>query len=398
MSKVQDKFFEKKKPWSEIKDDILGEYLLPYMSKILKTNKPIHYVDCFAGKGMFNDGKAGSPIIALNAIEIALRRTTAKYPDLRTYFIERDYGQDLRKNLTGRSYTQIINGSYEQNIDSLLRTFGNDNVFLYLDPYGIKYLDMYRFFDLKNSDFSSIECLINFNSFGFFRVACSILKVNYLEGDSDDVYDYDLYYYFKKSATEKLLNDIAGGDYWKDIIFNYKDGLISGPEAENLISEKYRQILHGSYPYVLDLPIRLKENQITKYRLIHLTTHEKGCLLMAGTILKQQEQLTLLQRKGQMALFKDCFEQGKNEPAKSKMLLLDQIHDLDEKERIDVVFAKFYTKNGLHCHPKTLRTFISELEENHQIRVIWEPSETIPGKPKTNLTESNGSKVWLYRN
>lgn len=72
MAKKNDDFFVEKKPWSEVKDQLLGCYLKPYVAKILHTHKPLVYVDCFAGKGKFDDGKQGSPLIALEIMEQGL--------------------------------------------------------------------------------------------------------------------------------------------------------------------------------------------------------------------------------------------------------------------------------------------------------------------------------------
>ena len=63
MSKDNRDFFKEKKDWSEIKDTLLGAYLKPYFQKVLMTKRPIFYVDCFSGKGRFDDGKPGSPVI-----------------------------------------------------------------------------------------------------------------------------------------------------------------------------------------------------------------------------------------------------------------------------------------------------------------------------------------------
>lgn len=50
MSKKNDDFFVEKKPWSEVKDQLLGCYLKPYVAKILHTRKPLVYVDCLLEK------------------------------------------------------------------------------------------------------------------------------------------------------------------------------------------------------------------------------------------------------------------------------------------------------------------------------------------------------------
>ena len=53
MSKDNSDYFRVKNNWSLIKDKLLGCYLMPYMQKVLATNKKICYVDCFSGKGKF---------------------------------------------------------------------------------------------------------------------------------------------------------------------------------------------------------------------------------------------------------------------------------------------------------------------------------------------------------
>ena len=68
MAKNQRDFFKKKNEWSEIKDTLLRCYLPQYFQKLLVSGKPIFYIDCFAGKGKFDDGNDGSPLIAMQII------------------------------------------------------------------------------------------------------------------------------------------------------------------------------------------------------------------------------------------------------------------------------------------------------------------------------------------
>ena len=74
MAKYQTGFFKQKKEWSVIKDRLLGGYLPQYFQKVLLTHRPIYYVDCFAGKGKFDDGQVGSPMIAMDCIRSSLER------------------------------------------------------------------------------------------------------------------------------------------------------------------------------------------------------------------------------------------------------------------------------------------------------------------------------------
>ena len=223
MAKKNDDFFESKKIWSEVKDELLGCYFKPYISKILHTYKPLLYVDCFAGKGQFDDGQPGSPIIALDIIAECLEQTATKRSKISSNFIDLNYSEELAENLKRYKNINIIAGDYEKEIFDLLIGKEGYNVFLYIDPYGIKALKISNFDRFSNYNFNSIELLINMNSFGFFREACNALGTKY-ENDSlfEDLIEYDS---TKMNASEKSiedLNEIAGGDYWQLIVDKYK--------------------------------------------------------------------------------------------------------------------------------------------------------------------------------
>ena len=122
MSKDNTNFFKAKNDWSKIKDKLLGCYLTPYFQKVLVTGKPICYIDCFAGKGKFEDGNAGSPLIALQIREDCLGRTTRsnKRGAIQTWFIDMNHAAELTKNINSMSPSydrpNIISGKYEENI------------------------------------------------------------------------------------------------------------------------------------------------------------------------------------------------------------------------------------------------------------------------------------------
>ena len=74
---TDDQFFEVKRPWSKIKDQILGAYLKPYLAKVKQLGKPIVLIDGFAGKGRFRDGSDGSPLIMC---KVADQMLGGRYP------------------------------------------------------------------------------------------------------------------------------------------------------------------------------------------------------------------------------------------------------------------------------------------------------------------------------
>ena len=131
MAKKNDDFFAEKKPWSKVKDELLGCYLKPYVAKILYTRKPLVYVDCFAGKGKFDDGQPGSPLIALDIFRQGLASTKLDgKARIGAAFIDLNYASELESNLSTCSGVKIVSGGYEDTIDDLLKSKKGWNVFL----------------------------------------------------------------------------------------------------------------------------------------------------------------------------------------------------------------------------------------------------------------------------
>ena len=239
MSKKNEDFFVEKKPWSKVKDELLGCYLKSYVAKILHTRKPLVYVDCFAGKGRFDDGQPGSPIIALEIFKQCLASTKLDgNARIGAAFIELNHAADLEKNLSTYSGVKIVSGTYEDTIESLLKSKVGCNVFLYIDPYGIKSLDCSKFDTFANSQFNTIELLINMNSFGFIREGCRVMGKQFrIDDDSffDDLVEYNPTKLDNSGKSVEALNRIAGGDYWKSIIEQCTSGKIDSYKAEEIL-------------------------------------------------------------------------------------------------------------------------------------------------------------------
>lgn len=192
-------------------------------------------------------------------------------------FIELNHAADLEQNLMLHPYQygtpQVVDGKFEDNIRGLLKDKRGYNVFLYIDPYGIQALDSQLFDEIGTYGFRSFEMLINFNSFGFFRDACRVMKVDISQDDAlmglDDLVEYEPTTVTASPQSENLLTRIAGGNYWMDIVRDFQMGRIDGYQAERRLSAEYKQHLKQKYKYVLDMPIRLKPGQRPKYRMIH---------------------------------------------------------------------------------------------------------------------------------
>ena len=394
MAKKNDDFFLEKKPWSVVKDEILGCYFKPYVSKILHTYKPLVYVDCFAGKGKFEDGNRGSPLIALEIIDQCRASTTMQQAQINATFIDLNYADDLRRNLGSYPWVKIVSGKYEDNIKTILRGKENCNIFLYIDPYGIKALQCSLFDEFAQGHFNSIELLINLNSFGFIREACHALGTTF--DDTTLFADLVEYEPTRMDASEKSiseLNEIAGGDYWKPIIVAYKKGEIDGYDAEALFAEKYCMRLRKSYKYVLNMPLRIKKGQRPKYRLIHATNHRDGCLLMVDNICNRWEALQEIQSGGQMQLWAENFDNQAvdEDDIEEKTILhfsqyncLTSLHD---------ALAMFFMNYGPICSTGYVKKILKGLEEDKRLLVLRNPDYTSRGKKTVFMTEGKGQKI-----
>lgn len=396
MSKKNNDFFVEKKDWSVVKDELLRCYFMPYVSKILHTHRPLVYVDCFAGKGKFDDGKPGSPLIALEVIDKCQESTSMESTQIEAIFIDLNYADDLRNNLKKYPWVNIISGKYEDNIDNVLKGKGGCNVFLYIDPYGIKALNCSIFDELSKNDFNSIELLVNMNSFGFIREACHALGTSFNDKIIfEDLVEYDPTKMDNSSQSIDELNAIAGGDYWQDIIKQYKAGIIDGYEAEARFSEQYCLRLRKSYKYVLNMPLRIKMGQRPKYRLIHATNHRDGCLLMVDNICNRWEALQEIQSGGQLSLFKENYDN-------------QIVDDTDISNKVSVYFAQYSANTSLHealagffmeygpiCSTSTIKKELKKLESNGRIIVTRKPSTTVKGKIATYMSEEKGKKVYV---
>lgn len=397
MAKKNDDFFVEKKLWSKVKDELLGCYLKPYVAKILFTHKPLAYVDCFAGKGKFDDGNPGSPLIALNIFQDGLIATKMDGKvRISAAFIDLNYASDLKRNLSAYPGVKVVAGSYEDTIDELLKSKTGYNVFLYIDPYGIKALDCSKFDTFANGQFNSIELLINMNSFGFIREACNVMGTKFKIADADffdELIEYDPTILDATDKSIATLNRIAGGDYWKKIIVQYKNDVIDGYKAEECFSEQYCQRLSENYKYVLNMPIRIQKNQHPKYRMIHATNHPDGCVLMANNICNRWELLKELQSGGQMTLFQEDYNNQLIEEGQIIDYVNEHFSKYTEWISLTEAQAVFFVKYGAICKTGDITKILKGLEKDERLAVKRSPSVTEGGKASTFMTEGHGQTV-----
>jgi three-Cys-motif partner protein len=372
-------FFEKKKDWSLLKDQIIGNYLKPYIAKILFTKKPLVIVDCFAGKGKFNDGTPGSPVIIAEHIKYVLESNSYQNKMIKGVFIEKKYFGDLRENLQEYKECYLLEGSFEDHIRYISKiNNSNFNLFLYVDPYGIKSLDFSNFRELTERNFHTTELLMNFNSFGFLREGTRLLKYKKLLEEFENFY-YEL---DDKNSIENM-NRIAAGDYWQDILKEKNNRKISMFEAEEYFMKEYSKKIQEIYKHTVNIPIKRKKAEgLPKYRLIFGTNHRDGLFLMVEQMNKAWKEI-LINARGRMKilfdefLFPDMTVMSHFDVETDIVGFLSAVKELLYED----LLVKLIEKYGISYNEKEYREKIKSFEKNHKIAVRRYPSLTKTGKP-----------------
>lgn len=414
MAKDNSHFFDAKNNWSEIKDKILGCYIRPYFQKLLATHAAIHYIDCFAGKGKFADGKDGSPIIALKARnESLLNRKASSKSTIYTHFIDIRYAKDLEENLSDYKTNwdiEIISGAFESSIGDILSKLKHTNVFLYIDPYGIEALNSNLLFNFSTYGFFSFEMLINFNSFGFFRDACRAMSVEYDKADPafsdlDELVEYSPTIITNAPSPSSLLSNILGGEEWIPIVRDYKDKKIDGYKAEEEISLAYKRNLRKHYAYVLDMPICLKPGAHSKYRMIHACNHVDGCYLMAHTMQRRTDELAIkVQQNGQTDMFEllgDLRTNRVDSPYITyndlKVKILKHVMSTpSDFINYNTFIANFSNDNSVFPF-KPIQQILEELHQERKIRLERKPAYTLKMQPSRRWEEDKDHKLLIWK-
>ncbi len=262
-------FFKAKRPWSRIKDKIIGNYLVPYLRKVSKLGQKIVIVDAFAGQGKFEDGSVGSPVIIC---EVAEKQVPGKYIGI---FVNRDkkshikLEESLSKYLANKSAIAIL-GSAQDLLAELKNIVGEATLLIYLDPFGLKGCEFKLLEPYLGRDKRfSTEIIINMSMPTLHRLSTSKAVREKRE----------------TKRIEKLnqrLSDILGGDYWKAIMWSE----MPPKDKERKIVEQYTNLFRRYLPFAGYCPVREKLGKRVKYYMIFASRHPDALLLMNDIMYK----------------------------------------------------------------------------------------------------------------
>ncbi|WP_334078138.1 three-Cys-motif partner protein TcmP [Paenibacillus sanfengchensis] len=295
--------FNKKDIQTHLKHILLEDYLKNWSQVLANASKgrkitEVNFVDGFAGRGYFDDGKMGSPQIAIHRLLHFQNLLQEEYGNALKFNIfnvenDQDYFHELEKiKFSSPLSSQIHNlhGKFEDHLDDLIyRTKGKPTLY-FIDPFGYKGVLMNDM--RKILSHPSNELLINVMSYSLVRnitiksnekELCKFFGVNYLppnipeylnlQNQSDDT--------LPTPHLEKLLK------LEDSIIEFYKNEIKSGNAAT----------------YALSKRIHSQINNNVYFHLVFVTRNRRGLIEMKKSMVqfeekrKQAEDVYILQNQ-----------------------------------------------------------------------------------------------------
>jgi three-Cys-motif partner protein len=271
LTDTDDDFFEGKRPWSIIKDQVLKTYISPYLAKVNRLNRPIILFDGFAGPGVFEDGEPGSPLIMCQA---AQKNASGNY---QAFFVnkKKKYHDKLESILHKGGWhgpAQPLLGDTTKILPDLSNALRDHTAFLYLDPFGpsVSPFALLEPFLTRNVTYST-EMVIMMHMPVLHRLAAR----RAVEAGREDE---ELI-----SKRHQRVTLTFGGDYWKSILW---DSTISAEQREFKLIEEYRKKLATHLPYAGCCPVREGPRDRIKYFIVFVSRHPDAMLLMNDAMYK----------------------------------------------------------------------------------------------------------------
>lgn len=134
-----EEFFSDIKDWSVRKLNIIEKYIGGFSRILGSTHKEVYYVDGFAGRGIYEKGEKGSPVLAAEVSQAFLQKNMPF--TLKCINVEKD--QDNFSNLSAETkrfgnLVKNLEGAFEDNIDNILLEIRGNPAIFFIDDFGIK--------------------------------------------------------------------------------------------------------------------------------------------------------------------------------------------------------------------------------------------------------------------
>jgi three-Cys-motif partner protein len=179
---MSDDFFDK--PFTEdtnVKLSLYSEYLRKWFPVFIAAHRPfkkiVNVFDFFSGPGKDSDGKFGSPMIALQVLKEYDEQVNNTPVEINFYFNDSNEGyiNELKENikisglLNPKVKLHFYNKDFIALFPELLPKMDNSANLIFLDQFGVKYVNEERFKKLVSLDVTDVIFFISSSTFNRFH-------------------------------------------------------------------------------------------------------------------------------------------------------------------------------------------------------------------------------------
>lgn len=386
-----DEFFESPRSWFILKYKVLDKYLRSYFPKVnQKYMCPAVAADLFAGRGRFEDGTEGSPII--------IARHAKRYGDrfgLRNQVVlaeasvqDREMLNENMKEFTENGTATIVPGD-AVNVGRALLVGIRPGIplFVFLDPFGLKGLSMQLLVEIFNrAKKDSTEVLINFNHRAISRRL----------GICKKTLGRDVRVRKQAETTIVQTSDLLGGDWWLDVLNN--DALDDDEKVE-VIQSKYVDVYRDHFQFLESFPVTEGlPGENVKYYLIFASRSLVAFELMNDVMCSSQQAYVseVIRTRNQGTLFEnaDPMQFATRESSTDIRLLCRLV--LEEAQRY-AESQKVYYKSAFevpirrtHLRRGSIENFFARYissEHNEAIKTLIKDHRLVAGNGRTSISD-----------
>lgn len=335
---------------TEVKHQILQKYLTSWARVLSSTNSRIHYFDGFAGRGRYEDGEPGSPLLAMDTAD----RNSDLFDEFLCTFVEFDENNydDLvevveEKEEECADAVEVIhqNAAFEEVVEEMIEELEDTPIlpsFFFIDPFGYNSMPFETVSDILNLRDQGVEVFLTF-----------MVR--------------DIRRFLQNEGHEDSITRILGTDEWKNISSDVDN------KEEEILKIYERQLKkEAGVNYVWPFEMKMPERSETVYYLIHATNHFKGFKIMKDIMFKEgaEERFAYLGPEhygydsGQQSLFESADIED-NRVAKLSSFLFNRFEG--ERLKFADVMKSTYTETDLI--ETQYREAVYNLEEEHKAEI-----------------------------
>ena len=266
-------FFNEQKEKSRVKSLIVTEFFaryLPIISHSVGKDKPIYYIDLFAGPGYYNNGEKSTPILIMDVLD---KYTNTNIPDVRLVL------NDQNDECFNKLNASIISHSAYLKLINKPQIFNTNASQIDLSPYIKKgvpifsFIDPWGYIDVSYEQLWTLVKNIGSDNILFFNT----------KRISEDI---------DKPSSEKHMNDLFGAEFHNAQKI-CADGYSQRDKMEKLLlcfAKNLHSVVKGKFTkidfFILPFSFESEQKELVSHYIVFITKNHRAISEMKNVMFK----------------------------------------------------------------------------------------------------------------